>query len=132
MADSIPYLVPFKFKESIFPPITCTKILLFLPPILLDSAPHPLYTIYTTKCPQKSTGTGVQNQLLYTFIVIQPKVLYSQVILKRLVGFRRACAPVRCAHPSFRAHCHTNRGAARPSHPSQLRCFLFDPPKIKK
>jgi hypothetical protein len=23
-----------------------------------------------------------------------------------LVGFGRACAPVRCAHPSFWAHCH--------------------------
>jgi hypothetical protein len=24
----------------------------------------------------------------------------------KLVGFGRACAPVRCAHPSFLAHCH--------------------------
>ncbi len=31
-----------------------------------------------------------------------------------LVGFGRACAPVRCAHPSFWAHCHPKRGAARP------------------
>jgi hypothetical protein len=31
-----------------------------------------------------------------------------------LVDFRRACAPVRCAHPSFPAHCHAKRGAARP------------------
>jgi len=30
------------------------------------------------------------------------------------VGFGRACAPVRCAHPSFWAHCHAQRGAARP------------------
>ncbi len=30
----------------------------------------------------------------------------------RLVGFGRACAPVRCAHPSFWA----------PPRPSQLRC----------
>ncbi len=46
----------------------------------------------------------------------------------RLVGFGRACAPVRCAHPSFWAHCHPKRGAARPPPPSHC-CFLFDPPK---
>jgi hypothetical protein len=34
-----------------------------------------------------------------------------------LVGFGRACAPVRCAHPP---------------RPSQLRCFLFDPQKYIK
>jgi hypothetical protein len=44
------------------------------------------------------------------------------------VGFGRACAPVRCARPSFWVHCHAKRGAARPP-PSQLRCFLFDPQK---
>jgi hypothetical protein len=33
------------------------------------------------------------------------------------VGFGRACAPVRCAHPSFLTHCHLKRGAARPSPP---------------
>ncbi len=31
-----------------------------------------------------------------------------------LVGFGLACAPVRCAHPSFWVHCYTKRGAARP------------------
>ncbi len=36
-----------------------------------------------------------------------------------LVGFGRACAPVRCAHPSFWAYCHINQGAARlPAHRS--------------
>ncbi len=30
------------------------------------------------------------------------------------MGFGRACAPVRCAHPSSWAHCHAQRGAARP------------------
>jgi hypothetical protein len=39
-----------------------------------------------------------------------------------LVGFGRACAPVRCAHPSFWAHCNSKRGGPRPS---QLRCFIF-------
>ena len=49
------------------------------------------------------------------------------------MGFGRACTPVRCAHPSFWAHCHAKRGAARPPHrPSQLRCFLFDPQKYIK
>ncbi len=48
-----------------------------------------------------------------------------------LVGFGGACAPVSCAHPSFWAHCQAKQGAARPPLPrtSQLRCFLFDPPK---
>jgi hypothetical protein len=31
-----------------------------------------------------------------------------------LVGFGRACAPERCAHLSFWAHCHAQWGAARP------------------
>ncbi len=30
------------------------------------------------------------------------------------MGFGRACAPVRCAHPSFGALKHVQRGAARP------------------
>ncbi len=33
---------------------------------------------------------------------------------KILVGFGLACAPVRCAHPSFWVNCHAKRGAARP------------------
>ncbi len=37
------------------------------------------------------------------------------LIILKLVGFGRACAPVRCAHPSFWAHYHPKRGAARPS-----------------
>ncbi len=50
-----------------------------------------------------------------------------------LVDFGRACAPVRCAHPSFLAHCHPKRGAARPPPcPSQLRCFSVDPQKYIK
>ncbi len=44
------------------------------------------------------------------------------------MGFGRACAPVRCAHPSFWALCHAQRGAARPlAHGS-----FAAPPKIKK
>ncbi len=31
------------------------------------------------------------------------------------MGFGRACAPVRCAHPSFSARCHAKQGAARPA-----------------
>jgi hypothetical protein len=34
------------------------------------------------------------------------------------VGFGRACAPVRCAHPSSWAHCHAKRGAAPPHLPA--------------
>ncbi len=55
------------------------------------------------------------------------KVFRTTVIVK-LVGFGRTCAPVRCAHPSFWAHCHTQRGAARPS----LHRSFAAPPKIKK
>ncbi len=47
------------------------------------------------------------------------------------MGFGRACAPVRCTHPSFWAHCHPKRGAAPPP-PSQLRCFSFNPHKYRK
>jgi hypothetical protein len=31
------------------------------------------------------------------------------------VGFGRACAPVRCAHPSFSARCHANQAAVHPA-----------------
>ena len=41
------------------------------------------------------------------------------------MGFGRACAPVRCAHPSFWAHCHAQRGAARPpAHRSFAASYL--------
>ncbi len=42
------------------------------------------------------------------------------LLFYQLVGSGRACAPVRCAHPSFWAHKHAKR-ALRPR-PSQLRC----------
>jgi len=58
--------------------------------------------------------------------------LFRSICIYILVGFGRACAPVRCAHPSFWAHCHPKRGAARPPCPSQLRCFSFDPQKYIK
>ncbi len=50
------------------------------------------------------------------------------------MGFGRACAPVRCAHPSSWVHYHAKRGAARPPppRPSQLHCFLFYPQKYIK
>jgi hypothetical protein len=37
-----------------------------------------------------------------------------QEAYKKLVGFGLACAPVRCAHPSFWAHLPAKRGAACP------------------
>jgi hypothetical protein len=46
------------------------------------------------------------------------------------VGFGRACAPVRCAHPSFWVHCHAKRGAARPPPPIAASLLLIRPPKI--
>jgi hypothetical protein len=47
-----------------------------------------------------------------------------------LVGFGRACAPVRCAHPSFWVHCHAKRGAARSSPPIAASLLLIRPPVI--
>jgi hypothetical protein len=49
----------------------------------------------------------------------------------KLVGFGRACAPVRCAHPSYWSYYHAKRGAARP--PPALRSFAasyFTPKNI--
>ncbi len=48
------------------------------------------------------------------FCSFSPSFCALYKIIEVLVGFCRACAPVRCAHPSFSAHCHANRGAARP------------------
>jgi hypothetical protein len=53
-------------------------------------------------------------------------------IWKKLVGFGRACAPVRCAHPSFWAHCHPKRGAARPPPSIAASLLLIRPPNIYK
>jgi hypothetical protein len=49
-----------------------------------------------------------------------------------LVCFVRACAPVRCAYPSFLAHCYAKRGAARPPPPVAASLLLIRPPKIYK
>ncbi len=46
------------------------------------------------------------------------------------MGFCRACAPVRCAHPSFWAHCHAKQGAARPP-PIAASLLFLRIPKIK-
>ncbi len=51
-------------------------------------------------------------------------------IYKTLVCFGRACAPVRCAHPSSSAHCHTKQGAARPPPPIAASLLIIRPPKI--
>ncbi len=48
------------------------------------------------------------------------------------MGFGRACAPVRCAHPSFWAHCHPKRGAARPPPPIAASLLLIRPQKPNK
>jgi hypothetical protein len=49
-----------------------------------------------------------------------------------LVGFGRACTPVRCAHPSFLAYCEAKQGAARPPPPVAALLLLIRPPKIYK
>ena len=46
-----------------------------------------------------------------------------------LVGFDLACAPVRCAHPSFWTLCHGKRGAARPP-PIAASLLLIYTPKL--
>ncbi len=81
---------------------------------------------------------GSRNRILYAYIKRAPGlnlwmfcfviclcfviVVYSTIL--KLVGFGRACAPVRCAHPSFWL-IDTQKGALRappPPRPSQLRC----------
>ena len=60
---------------------------------------------------------SIYNPSLYKPSVSSP---WSVWLLKHkeLVGFGRACAPVRCAHPSFWAHCHAKRGAVAPPLPA--------------
>ncbi len=50
---------------------------------------------------------------------------------RKLVCFGRACALVRCAHPSFSAHCHIKQGAARPPPIAALLLIIW-PPKNKQ
>ncbi len=44
-----------------------------------------------------------------------------------LVGFGRACAPGRCAHPSILDSLTCKTGRCAPPRPSQLCCFFFTP-----
>jgi hypothetical protein len=50
-------------------------------------------------------------------------------LFKLLVSFGRACAPVRCAHPSFWSHYHAQRGAARPPAYRSFAALIY-PPKL--
>jgi hypothetical protein len=62
----------------------------------------------------------------------------AKCTMEKLVGFGLACAPVRCAHPSFWAHCHAKRGAARPpahrslaaSYSSSKKMYYFQKVKL--
>ncbi len=47
----------------------------------------------------------------------------------KLVGFGRACAPVRCAQPSFWAHCYAQRGASRPPPIAASLLLIYPPPQ---
>jgi hypothetical protein len=59
-------------------------------------------------------------------ILIRRPPSYS--FISTLVGFGRACAPVRCAHPSFGTHCHAKQALrAPPAHRSFAASYL--PPK---
>ncbi len=60
------------------------------------------------------------------------KIWKSNSIFNLLVGFGRACALVRCAHPSFSAHCHTKQGAAPPPPPIAASLLIIRPPEISK
>jgi hypothetical protein len=64
----------------------------------------------------------------YYYCVDSVECFDFRLVILWLVGFGRACAPVRCAHPSFWALCHAQRGAARPS---AHRSFAA-PPQTKK
>jgi hypothetical protein len=56
--------------------------------------------------------------------------VYSfSVIIIQLVCFGLACAPVRCAHPSFWTTCHVQRGATRLPPPIAASLLLFRPQK---
>jgi hypothetical protein len=68
----------------------------FLPPILLDSAPHPLYTVYTTKCRQKSTKQNAISRKRNT------ACLYASCLYVCLSPdcLRPAC-PCSCRLPSW-------------------------------
>jgi hypothetical protein len=44
--------------------------------------------------------------------------LFFHLVLYKLVGFGLACAPVRCAHPSFWAKKHAKRALRAPAHRS--------------
>jgi hypothetical protein len=48
-----------------------------------------------------------------------------------LVGFGRACAPVRCAHPSFWVHATPNRALRAPPQPIAASMLFIHTPKIK-
>ena len=48
------------------------------------------------------------------------------------MGFGLACAPVRCAHLSFWAHCHPKRGTARPPPAHRSFAASYSTPKIYK
>jgi hypothetical protein len=53
------------------------------------------------------------------------KIVFNFTYYLILVGFGRACAPVRCAHPYFWAHRHAKRGAARPAAHHSFAAFFF-------
>ncbi len=80
-----------------------------------------------------ATSLTVRN-LFYQMVSIYEFILcwvFRKRDIQTLVGFGLACAPVRCAHPSFSAHCHTKQGAARPP-PIAAPLLIIRPPKINK
>jgi hypothetical protein len=84
------------------------------------------YSVYTTQY-------SIPQRL--KFIIYSSRILCLSfcrpVIFLSLVGFGRACAPVRCAHPSFWAlPSQTERCAPPPTHRSFAASYLT--PKINK
>ncbi len=73
---------------------------------------------------------GISKSLNFNCKFI-PYTEQCKIIIDNQWVFGRACAPVRCAHPSFWAHCHTNQGAARPP-PIEASLLVIQPPKPKK
>ncbi len=67
--------------------------------------------------------------LFSMFIVESWCFLPWQTLYIILVGFSRACAPVRCAHPPFWPLKHSQRGAARPP-PIAAPLLLIYHPKL--
>ncbi len=97
-------LLPAHLFSCLFIPclLVCSVVYLFLPAHLFSCLfipSRPPIQLFINSLPAKLAPRS-------------PSTVY--ITIRILVGFGRACAPVRCAHPFFKAHHYAKRGAARP------------------